>query len=212
MKNTKIVKISLIVMILMIILSGKASATPKVIITFDDGDSSVYLKAFPIMKANNQPGVAFIITGRVSEASGKNGFADLTLTQIKDLYSNGWDISSHTVNHKDLTKKSSSEINNELSISKNWLENSGFTKSSRFFAYPFGGYNSKVIAAVKNNGYLAARTTDDIAGSYKAYKLSDSDIYQMKTTMVYPFAAYGKVAEPTNIVEKKINGKWKKSK
>lgn len=207
MKNLKTTKPLLMIMLMMALIStiSTVSATPKVIITFDDGDSSVYLKAFPIMKANNQPGVAFLITGRVPGASGKNGFADLNLTQAKNLYSNGWDISSHTVNHKDLTKLTASDINKELNTSKNWLEKSGFTTSSRFFAYPFGGYNSKVIASVKNNGYLAARTTDDIAGSYKAYKLSDTDIYQIETTMVYPFSAYGKVAEPPDIVKKKIN-------
>jgi peptidoglycan/xylan/chitin deacetylase (PgdA/CDA1 family) len=205
MKNIKIGRLSLIAMMLMIALISVASATPKVIFTFDDGHTSVYLKAFPILNANNQSGVAFLITGYVPGASGMYGWADLSLAQAKDMYSKGWDISSHTVSHYDLTTRNATVLNKELANSKNWLNSSGFIRSSRFLAYPYGAYNSAVIAAVKNNGYLAARTVSDNGGVYKAYKLTDSDVYSMKTLMVYPFAAYGSPAAPPSVVKDKIN-------
>ena len=195
----------LLLVLLMLALMNTASAMPKVIFTFDDGDTSVYLKAFPIMKANNQSGVAFLITSQVPGASGTNGWADLSLVQANTLYSNGWDISSHTVNHYDLTTRSVTALNTELANSKNWLNSSGFTRSYRFLAYPYGAYNTNVIAAVNTNGYLVARTVNDNAGVYKVYKLTDPDIFEMKTLMVYPFPAYGEAGAPPNVVKNKIN-------
>ncbi len=203
MRHIKIGKLLLV--LLMLALMNTASAMPKVIFTFDDGDTGVYLKAFPIMKANNQPGVAFLITGQVPGASGTRGWADLSLNQANDLYANNWDISSHTVNHYDLTTRSAAALNTELANSKNWLNSSGFIRSYRFLAYPYGAYNTNVIAAVKANGYLAARTVNDNAGGYKAYKLTDPDIFEMKTLMVYPFPVYGEAGAPPNVVKNKIN-------
>jgi peptidoglycan/xylan/chitin deacetylase (PgdA/CDA1 family) len=205
MKNIRRIVKVLSTFVIMLALLGTAGATPKVIFTFDDGDTGVYFKAFPIMEANNQSGVAFLITNQVIKASGNNGWADINITEARDLYSKGWDISSHTANHYDLTTRNNTQLNMELNTSRNWLESSGFTRSYRFLAYPYGAYNSNVIAAVKNSGYLAARTVEDDAGIYKAYKLTDPDIYTMKTLMVYSFPAYGQAGEPPEVVKRKIN-------
>jgi peptidoglycan/xylan/chitin deacetylase (PgdA/CDA1 family) len=194
----------IISMVILAFIIGTASAQPKVIFAFDDGDTSQYSKAFPIMQENNQPGVAYVITGLIPGASG-NGWGEMTLTQAKNLYNNGWDISSHTVNHYDLTTRSASQLNTELLNSMNYLKTSGFLRSYMHLSYPYGGYNSNVVTAVKNNGYVSARTVDDNGGSYPQYKSTDASVLSMKTLMVYPFAAYGEAAAPPSVVEHKIN-------
>jgi peptidoglycan/xylan/chitin deacetylase (PgdA/CDA1 family) len=143
-------------LVALLILAAPASAIdkPKVIITFDDGWTSNYYKALPIMQTNNQQGTVFIITGEVAGGTGRQGFEYMNMSQLNALYSAGWDLSSHTVTHPHLTTLTTSQLNTELSNSKNWLNSSGFTRASMFLAYPYGEYSDTVISAVKANGYL----------------------------------------------------------
>ena len=88
---TKINKI-LIGILIILSLASNASAMSKVMLTFDDGWTDDYYKALPIMQANHQNGTAFIITGEVASASGRTGIEYMNLSQLKALYSAGWDL------------------------------------------------------------------------------------------------------------------------
>ena len=153
-----------------------AGNRPTVIITFDDGWLSVYDKAFPIMRANNQSGVAFV---NVEPILG--GWPDfISKADINIMYTSGWDISSHTYSHADLTLQNDTSLKHELNDTKIWLDQNGYTKSSMFLSYPYGGYNNTtVLAAVKNAGFLAARTIDTTT-DYVHYSLNGPDILTMK--------------------------------
>lgn len=193
---TKINKI-LIGILIIFSLASNASAMSKVMITFDDGWTDDYYKALPIMQANHQNGTAFIITGEVANASGRAGIEYMNLSQLKELYSAGWDLSSHTVTHPDLTTLSATSLNSELVNSKAWLNISGFTKASRFLAYPYGAYNSNIETAVKNAGYISARTVD--------YGTMTSNLYELPTLLIYGVSGYGNPATPVSYVETEIN-------
>ena len=193
---TKINKI-LIGILIILSLASNASAMSKVMLTFDDGWTDDYYKALPIMQANHQNGTAFIITGEVASASGRTGIEYMNLSQLKALYSAGWDLSSHTVTHPDLTTLSATSLNSELVKSKAWLNNSGFTKASRFLAYPYGAYNSNVETAVKNAGYISARTVE--------YGTMTSNLYELPTLLTYGVPGYGNPATPVSYVETEIN-------
>ncbi|MCE8426189.1 MAG: polysaccharide deacetylase family protein [Candidatus Methanoperedens sp.] len=165
------IKVLIVCAVLLAILpTFTAAAVPKVIMTFDDGWLSVYDKAYPIMNAHGQAGVAFVYPAIIGV-----GTDFMTIPQLNTLYGSGWDISSHTYNHTNLTNVSSVILNNELSKSRAWLNAAGFTRSSMLLAYPEGQYNPAVITAVKTNQYLAARTvlppTD-----YAQYTLNSGDI------------------------------------
>ena len=95
------------VLVALLILAAPASAIDKakVILTFDDGWTSVYYKAFPIMQANHQKGVSFVITGEAAaNGSGSSYRKYMNISQLNTLYAAGWDLSSHTVTHPHLTK------------------------------------------------------------------------------------------------------------
>lgn len=89
-------------------------------------------------------------------------------------------------------------MNTELSASKTWLNNAGFTRGSMFLAYPYGDYNVSVITAIKANGYLAART---VCGSdpsnwcyvnliaYPRYNVTSLDRYEMITLLADGYAS-----------------------
>src|SRR5665811_509684 len=161
-------------------------------------------KALPIMQANNQKGVSFVITGNAANGTGSVGNDYMNISQLNTLYSAGWDLSSHTETHQYLTTLTTSQLNTELSNSKNWLNSSGFTRASMFLAYPYGDYNNAVISAVKANGYLAARTVDDNL-THPQFNLNSSSIYELPTLMVYGVPAYNDSATPPSYIKNAIN-------
>jgi peptidoglycan/xylan/chitin deacetylase (PgdA/CDA1 family) len=145
-------------------LTYDLQAKAKAVITFDDGYTSDYLLAKPIMDANNQRGVSFVIPSRVGASS-----SYMSISQLKEMYNSGWDISDHTLTHTAsyLTHLSAAQLDSEVNGGYNWLVANGFSRSAMFLAYPFGyGYdNATVVNKVKEN-HLFARTTK--TGTYQA--------------------------------------------
>lgn len=96
---------------------------------------------------------------------------------LHTLVNNGTEIGDHTKNHTQLTKISPSKLNEELVQSKQTLERN-LHVSVTDFAYPYGDHDSKIIEAVKNAGYVSARTSNK--GIYSDFK----DLYQLNTIYV----------------------------
>jgi len=175
MSKTKIL-IGITICLMFLTMVG-AAERPTVIITFDDGWLSVYNKAYPIMQANNQKGVDFVIIDPIL-----GGWSDFTQrSQLNILYGAGWDISSHTYSHIALTTGNNTALNYELAASKDWLNANGYPRGAMFLAYPYGDYNSNVIAALKANGYVAARTIEASNTNNMHYNLSSPDIFSLKS-------------------------------
>lgn len=119
--------------------------------TFDDGWRSVYDRALSVLKECGAVGTVFVVTGYIGYP------AYMSWQQLSELYSQGWEIASHTVSHTELTQLSSEQIKTELVESKLALENHGFKVFS--FASPSGLYNEDILEAVRQV-YLAHRTID----------------------------------------------------
>lgn len=119
----------------------------SVLITFDDGIATQYREAYPILKANNQKAVFFIITSVI----GTSGY--MTMSQIQELQRSGvGEIGSHTVTHPKLNTVSVTQLSEELKNSKNFLE-LNLNKPITAIAYPNGAYNQTVIDTEKSLGY-----------------------------------------------------------
>ena len=82
----------------------------------------------------------------------------MTFEEAKEMQNKGWEIGSHTLNHKNLTALSNEELIIELEASKEILEKKGFKIKS--IAFPFGIYNKKVIEETKKY-YSASRPMED---------------------------------------------------
>ena len=134
-------------------LRGDLDLPPKpVVLTFDDGFMNVYQYALPLLKAYGFRGTFFIITGFV----GKPEY--MTWDQVIDLVRNGMEIGSHTITHPDLTMLSASVRDQQLSVSKQTLEQKlGVQITS--LSYPGGAYDATVEAAASRAGYETAVTT-----------------------------------------------------
>lgn len=143
----------------------------KIIFTFDDGTIGD-LVAEPILTANNQKAVSFVAISWLNHTN------FMTLDDLRRLQSLGWDISSHTMSHPNLTVLDDNNLTLELNNSYNWLVNNGFQKSAGYLAYPFGLYNDKVVEKVKQR-YIFSRAVDNGIQSHLANTLGDG-LYKLK--------------------------------
>ena len=131
------------------------------VITFDDGYEDVYTNAYPILKKYKIPACVFVTGGndkvdRCSLGTNKNM---LSISQIKKLKKERWEIGYHSDSHKDLTKLSAIELQKEIVDGKKNLERElGFQLN--YFAYPFGNYSKKIIKILKIAGINFAFTFD----------------------------------------------------
>lgn len=148
------------------------SERAKIIFTFDDGTVGD-LVAEKILTANNQRAVSFVTISWLNHTN------FMTLDDLKKLQNAGWDISSHTISHPNLTAMDDNNMTVELNNSYDWLVNNGFQKSAGFIAYPFGYYNDNVIAKTKQR-YIFGRYVMGGIQSHLTPELGN-DLYKLKT-------------------------------
>ncbi|MCK4537874.1 MAG: polysaccharide deacetylase family protein [Candidatus Krumholzibacteria bacterium] len=132
-----------------VILPGdslSSSGRGDIILTFDDGHSSGYSVALPILSASGLNAVFFITTGW----TGKDHY--LTRDEIKKLYDSGMMIGSHGISHRFMTDLTDNELAAELTGSKKTLE-SIIGKDVTSFSAPGGRIDRRVIAAAVKAGY-----------------------------------------------------------
>jgi peptidoglycan/xylan/chitin deacetylase (PgdA/CDA1 family) len=141
---------------------GKGAPPPPqaVVITIDDGHTSVYSYAFPILKKYGYPATLFIYPcciGRVSYA--------LTWEQIRELADQGLEIGSHTryhpnfkVERRRLKPQEYEEfVEKEMTSSKRILEEK-LGRSIRYLSYPFGVHDEVLENKAFQAGYQAMFT------------------------------------------------------
>ena len=117
------------------------------VLTFDDGYTSVFTTAFPIMQQYGIKGTIYLNSAYVGDAG------RLTLAQLHQLYDAGWTIANHTPDHTDLISLTSiAAIKDVIQQGIDWLLANGFTRGAYDFALPFGSYNDMVLEALKECG------------------------------------------------------------
>lgn len=110
----------------------------SVLVTMDDGFSSVRTVAAPIMQRHGIPGVAYITTSLVgTDHRTDDGEGYLSWQQVCELSGLGLEVGSHAHTHRSLGKMSPNDARDEGARSKQLLEQHlGHPIES--FAYPFG--------------------------------------------------------------------------
>ena len=127
-----------------------ANLPPRpVVITFDDGDISVYETAFPILQKYGLTGVVYI----VGNYMGTDGY--MTADQIKELVDAGWEVGSHSRSHRDLTKLEPAVQRVEIVDARKELQKATGSPVLTF-AYPFGIMSPGVADYAHFAGYIAA--------------------------------------------------------
>lgn len=172
-----------------------------VLLTFDDGLSSNYANALPLLAEFNAPAIFFVSTQHIVDP--KNWLPD-SRKRAKKHWASGAEvpdslaaeffdgmsedqlracashplitIGSHTISHPRLTQCSSRQMEVELVSSRRWLTDiTGQTVD--LFAYPYGDYNRDVVEAVRSAGYRAAFAEDSLAVGVPWYEVPRVGIY-----------------------------------
>jgi peptidoglycan/xylan/chitin deacetylase (PgdA/CDA1 family) len=136
-------------------------------VTFDDAFKSV-AEALPILHQLHVPATVFACSeyadgGRpldvpeLSLALEKNPdeLATMDWSELRELIKCGVEVGSHTHTHAHLTRLSDAELHEELSGSRERLEDR-LGAPCPYLAYPYGEQDARVRAAAQKAGYEAA--------------------------------------------------------
>ena len=169
------------------VYKGKKLPENPIVLTFDDGDSSVHRFALPLLKKYEMKAVVAII-GKPTDEYSSEGRSDIkyypniTWQQVKELHNSGLiEIQNHSYDshHGNGTKKKKGEsfedYRERFSQDLNKLQlriNEEIGSIPNTFVYPFGAISNDSIPVLKENGLLASLSCAEMVSTIK---LGDAD-------------------------------------
>ncbi len=147
----------------------------SVSLTFDDGFLDNYENAFPLLIQHKIPAALFVVVNWVGQKD------YVTWDQIRELNQSGISIGSHSLTHRWLPDiKDDVELQSEIADSKKKIEDET-GREVRYFSYPVGGVDERVMKKVRDAGYRNAW----VAGARPSIGLTDPD-YCLRRFKVTP--------------------------
>ncbi|CAN5150388.1 hypothetical protein BH09BAC6_BH09BAC6_36880 [soil metagenome] len=130
--------------------TGAALPSKPVMLTFDDTDGDQYEVARPELLKYGFKGVYFIVFNNIA----KNKHF-MTRSQVRQLATEGNVVACHTLTHANFIKLKGADWVNEIETPKRKLELlTG--QPVKYFAYPYGLWNSQNLPELHKHGFLAA--------------------------------------------------------
>ena len=131
------------------LISGARLPSKPILLSFDDTDLDQYTVAYPEMKKYGFKGMFFIMTVSLGKAH------YMSREQVHTLSDDGNTIGSHTWDHHNVKKYEGNDWITQLDKPTKQLEQiTG--KSIKYFAYPFGLWNTAAFPELKKRGFVAA--------------------------------------------------------
>ena len=149
--------------------SGQPVEDKTVILTFDDGYSSVFDTAMPMLRSRDWPYTVFV----TSDYAEGNHRGYLDWDRLRELTANGATIGNHTQTHAHLVRRLDGEserewrerIRNEIEGAQSKLEQELGDAVIPVLAYPFGEYDIEIKDIVDDLGLTALGQHSGAAGS-----------------------------------------------
>lgn len=145
---------------------------PTASVIFDDGWKEDYTVMYPYLKEKGIVACTAIVTSYQEKYPQQY----VSVDQIKELESNGWEIMSHTHNHIDLSTLSKEEQKTEFATSKEKLESYGCKVEN--IVYPKNHYNHDTMLTVKEY-YKSAFAFNDGINYINNIPLNQYAIYRI---------------------------------
>lgn len=157
-----------------------------VLLSFDDGDSSLYTKVYPLLKARHMAATAYIISSRNNTA----------IEPYFNEMSNGHlAFANHTSDHVDLRTLSEADTIIQFDECKTYLDGKGLTEASDCVAYPYGFYDADTLAACLNWPARIGRTAQGTGANVSAMQSFYQDLSRM---FPYKVPSY-EIGSPTSL-------------
>lgn len=147
---------------------------PEVKITFDDGNASDIRCAMPLLVRYGMKATFFVIAARV----GQTGF--LSSSDLIEMKRCGMEIGSHGMVHKPWRKLDVEATKDEIYLAKARIEDLLGCEIHEA-ACPFGVYDRRSIAALKNAGFKTVYTSDKGATQSIAWLQARNTIHETDT-------------------------------
>jgi peptidoglycan/xylan/chitin deacetylase (PgdA/CDA1 family) len=128
-----------------------------VAITFDDGFENIYNNGWPILKEFNYPFTIFVATDSIDERYSQM----LSWDQLRELKAAGVSIANHSsdhdylVRHRKLDSEWLAKTVDNISHAQNRLVEELGPDIPKWFAYPYGEFNTELASALKDQDYIA---------------------------------------------------------
>jgi len=136
-----------------------------VAITIDDGYRDNLDVAEPVLRRQGFPATVFLVSGKlggVNDWTADGALAHrplLSLEQVEELRGRGISIGAHTRHHPELPAQTDEVVEGEIRGSREDLEAKLGGEVSTF-AYPFGRFDERAVAAVGGAGFEGACTVE----------------------------------------------------
>jgi len=145
-------------------IGGKKDLPGKsVLLTFDDGYQSNYVYAYPVLKKYGFKACVFVITGKIKDRP--EPFVPDRLTYLSreemEMSRDVFEFASHTHAMHNITGKKADLLWQPGNEIKSDLQKSAEALHTKYFSYPYGQYNERVIAILKETGFRMAFTTQN---------------------------------------------------
>jgi peptidoglycan/xylan/chitin deacetylase (PgdA/CDA1 family) len=142
---------------------GAALPARPIVVSFDNGYESQFNEAMPVLRRLHWVGVMNVQLSGLPRSQG-----GLSTEAVRRLLAAGWELNTQGFSHADLVRLSPAALRREVAGSRRVLQRR-WNVPVRWFCYPSGHYDDRVVAAVRAAGYrgsttvvpgLARRTSD----------------------------------------------------
>lgn len=161
---------------------GELPARPLVL-TFDDGYRDFYTAGLPVIKQNGFTATLFTTTGGMGMTLMS---PMLSWHELAEVDRAGIEVAAHTVTHPKLDILPEKELREELSVSKDQLEER-LGRAVPGLAYPFGYSNQKVREVARELGYAYGYAVDNALTTSTAERFTFPRLTVQRTTTMDEF-------------------------
>lgn len=148
--------------------AGETLPDSVVVLTFDDGYSTVYSEAFPRLKKRGWPFTVFVCPEAITKGRGPV----MTWDQLREMSTGGATVAVHGLHHEFMNRARPGEerddhlqrLEEELVLAHKQIADQQIAVAD-LLAYPYGEYSPEVQKIVENLGWTAFGQQSGAAGS-----------------------------------------------
>ena len=177
------------------VLDGKELPEKPILITFDDAWRCQYKNALPILNEFGYKATFYAYTDVIEHRS------NMTYNQLQNLVRQGHNVGCHSAMHSNLTKPFKTEnterynarlIRETSNAKKTIEEHIGFPV--KHFCYPYGYYNTNLIAVLKKAGYISSVTVNPAPNTI------DSPLFKIGRYIIAPWTTEKKLKHKLSLL------------